>query len=93
MARHANPDEVDLGFHYINWQNEWAAGRFRNDYYEQTMLMLAHEPDGEFIRNKIVADFGCGPQGSLCWAKMARARIGIDVLATLTPSSEYTITI
>jgi SAM-dependent methyltransferase len=63
------------------WQNEWAAGRFHNDYYEQTMLMLAHEPDGEFIRNKIVADFGCGPQGSLCWAKMARARIGIDVLA------------
>jgi SAM-dependent methyltransferase len=63
------------------WQNEWAAARFHNDYYERTMLMLAHEFDGEFLRHKIVADFGCGPQGSLCWAKMARARIGIDVLA------------
>ena len=63
------------------WRNEWVAGHFHNDYYEQTMLMLAQEPDGEFLRNKIVADFGCGPQGSLCWAKMARARIGIDVLA------------
>jgi ubiquinone/menaquinone biosynthesis C-methylase UbiE len=63
------------------WQNEWAAGHFHNDYYEQTMLMLAQELDGEFLRNKIVADFGCGPQGSLCWAKLARARIGIDVLA------------
>jgi hypothetical protein len=28
-----------------------------------------------------VADFGCGPQGGLCWAVGARARIGIDVLA------------
>jgi SAM-dependent methyltransferase len=63
------------------WQNEWASGRFCNDYYEGTMLTLAREPDGEFLRDKVVADFGCGPQGSLCWAKMARARIGIDVLA------------
>jgi ubiquinone/menaquinone biosynthesis C-methylase UbiE len=63
------------------WQNEWAAGRFDNEHYERTMLMLAQEPDGEFLRDKVVADFGCGPQGSLCWAKMARARIGIDVLA------------
>jgi SAM-dependent methyltransferase len=63
------------------WQKEWAAGRFRNDVYESRMLTLAQEPDGEFLRDKIVADFGCGPKGSLCWAKMARARIGIDVLA------------
>jgi SAM-dependent methyltransferase len=63
------------------WQNEWNNGRFLNDYYEQTMLLLAGEPNSEFLRDKIVADFGCGPQGSLCWAKSARARIGIDVLA------------
>jgi SAM-dependent methyltransferase len=63
------------------WQEEWASGRFCNDYYEQTMLLLAGEPNAEFLRDKIVADFGCGPQGSLCWAKPARTRIGIDVLA------------
>jgi SAM-dependent methyltransferase len=63
------------------WQNEWSSGRFVNDYYEQTMLLLADEPNSEFLRDKIVADFGCGPQGSLCWAKPARARIGIDVLS------------
>jgi SAM-dependent methyltransferase len=74
-SRFKYPDEIGY------WQNEWAAGRFHNDYYERTMLTLAHEPDGEFLRDKIVADFGCGPQGSLCWAKLARARIGIDVLA------------
>jgi SAM-dependent methyltransferase len=69
------PDEIAY------WQNEWTAGRFSNDYYERTMLMLAQEPNGEFLRGNIIADFGCGPQGSLCWAKTARARIGIDVLA------------
>ena len=74
-ARFKYPEEIAY------WRNMWAAGRFQNDYYEVTMLRLAQEPDGEFLRDKIVADFGCGPQGSLCWAKMARARIGIDVLA------------
>jgi ubiquinone/menaquinone biosynthesis C-methylase UbiE len=74
-SRFKYPEEITY------WQNEWNAGRFSNDYYEQTMLMLAHEPDGEFLQDKIVADFGCGPQGSLCWAKTARVRIGIDVLA------------
>ena len=33
------------------------------------------------MSDKIVADFGCGPLGSLCWATSARLRIGIDVLA------------
>jgi Methyltransferase domain len=32
-------------------------------YYEGTMLRLAHEPDGEFLRDKIVADF---------WVRSAR---------------------
>jgi len=63
------------------WQNEWSNGRFVNEYYEQTMLLLAGESNSDFLRDKIVADFGCGPQGSLCWAQSARARIGIDVLA------------
>ena len=29
----------------------------------------------------MVADFGCGPRGSLTWLNCARERIGIDVLA------------
>jgi len=47
------------------WQKEWADGRFHNEPYEWAMLTLAQEPDGEFLRDKIVADFGCGPMGSL----------------------------
>ena len=35
----------------------------------------------DFLSGKIVADFGCGPRGSLVWASSALLRIGIDVLA------------
>jgi ubiquinone/menaquinone biosynthesis C-methylase UbiE len=63
------------------WRNEWTSGGFSNDYYRRLMLGMAGEPNDSFLRGKIVADFGCGPQGSLAWATAARLRIGIDVLA------------
>lgn len=50
-------------------------------YYQQLMLDVAGEPDAEFLRDKTVVDFGCGPLGSLCWATTAAERIGVDVLA------------
>ena len=59
-----------------------AACQETNDaYYQRLMLSIAGEQDPSFLRDKIVADFGCGPLGSLCWAKVARVCIGIDVLA------------
>lgn len=54
---------------------------FRNAHFEAIMLAIASEGDHEFIRGKVVADFGCGPRGSLVWAGEALLRIGIDVLA------------
>jgi SAM-dependent methyltransferase len=65
------------------WQTVWESngGRFQNHWYRGSFLAMAGEADEAFCRDKIVADFGCGPQGSLCWAIGARARIGIDVLA------------
>jgi SAM-dependent methyltransferase len=45
------------------------------------MLGMAEEPDSSFLAGRIVADFGCGPRGSLAWATDAALRIGIDVLA------------
>lgn len=57
------------------------SGRFSNSHYEQLMLAMAEEENSEFLHNKIVADFGCGPRGSLVWAVSALTRIGIDVLA------------
>lgn len=64
------------------WEAEWKQEgcHFENQYYRRTMLGLANEPDSSFLTGKIVADFGCGPRGSLCWATEAKARIGIDVM-------------
>ena len=49
--------------------------------YEPIMLAMAEEKNDDFLEGKIVADFGCGPRGSLRWAGSASLRIGIDVLA------------
>lgn len=56
-------------------------GRFHNSHYEKLMLAMAGESSDDFLKGKIVADFGCGPRGSLVWARSAALRIGIDVLA------------
>lgn len=45
------------------------------------MLAMAEESNDNFLKGKIIADFGCGPRGSLVWAGSALLRIGIDVLA------------
>lgn len=65
------------------WRKRWRdEGRtLRNGHYERIMLAMAGESDQSFLKDKVVADFGCGPRGSLCWATQARERIGIDVLA------------
>lgn len=65
------------------WQDRFRAERetFSNDHYERIMLQMAEEPNGNFLLDKIVGDFGCGPRGSLAWAKQAKLRMGIDVLA------------
>ena len=64
------------------WQNYWeeSGGHFSNAYYRKLMLAMSGREGDEFLRGKAVADFGCGPRGSLCWATTARQRVGIDVL-------------
>lgn len=65
------------------WEGRWEAENrdLCNSHYKDLFLAMADQPDGSFCRGKIVADFGCGPRGSLHWLKEARVRIGIDVLA------------
>ena len=65
------------------WKSRQAleGGRLKNDHYQDLMLAMANEKNFQFLRDKIVADFGCGPRGSLSWAISASRRIGIDVLA------------
>jgi SAM-dependent methyltransferase len=67
------------------WREQFAAGQLTDPetgaYYERLMLGMAEEPNADFLNGKIVADFGCGPCGSLVWVRSALLRIGIDVLA------------
>ena len=67
------------------WRERFEAGQLSDPAtgagYERLMLGMAEEPNAEFLHGKIVADFGCGPCGSLVWARNALLRIGIDVLA------------
>lgn len=53
----------------------------RNDHYQRILLCMAEREDDSFMQGKIVADFGCGPRGSLAWTNSPAAKIGIDVLA------------
>lgn len=55
-------------------------GTFSNDHYQRIMLGIANEFNDEFLKGKVVADFGCGPRGSLRWIESAGVKIGIDVL-------------
>lgn len=65
------------------WRNNFVEDHkeFRNSWYEYTMLAMAQEKNSDFLKGKIVADFGCGPRGSLQWIDNAFLKIGIDALA------------
>ncbi|WP_114520373.1 methyltransferase domain-containing protein [Altererythrobacter sp. ZODW24] len=65
-----------------HWDMQHAKeGLFKNDWYVGYMLAMAGEDSPDFVENLTVADFGCGPRGSLNWAAEARATaIGLDVL-------------
>ena len=67
-------------FYYWYTALKKEGGTFLNGWYRGLMLRMANETTNDFIREKVIADFGCGPRGSLCWATEAKDRIGIDVL-------------
>lgn len=54
---------------------------FSNSHYKKIFLEMSEKETDDFITGKCIADFGCGPRGSLAWAEKASLRIGIDVLA------------
>lgn len=77
--RFINKIVAELSFWRSTLESE--KGTFKNSHYEKLMLAMAEEKSAAFLEGKIVADFGCGPRGSLVWAHSALLRIGIDVLA------------
>lgn len=56
-------------------------GYFINSGYRDIFLGIANEKSDSFLDNKIIADFGCGPRGSLAWTDVPKVKIGVDVLA------------
>lgn len=77
--RYLKKNVAELSYWQSRLEND--KGRFNNSGYEKIMLAMAEESNDNFIKGKIVADFGCGPCGSLVWARSAILRIGIDVLS------------
>jgi len=78
-SAHKYASELSFWKSRLNMDN----GVFKNDHFEQIMLAMAQEQNDGFLKGKVVADFGCGPRGSLVWARSALLRIGIDVLSDL----------
>ena len=82
-ALHGIGHTAKCGAELRYWDHTWEREKsgFDNSHYERRYLAVAGESTREFVAGKVVADFGCGPRGSLCWAVPAKVRIGIDVLA------------
>lgn len=81
MWRNDEKYQSELGY----WKDvHGTEARFQNGNgdYRDIMLGIAQEPNDEFWKGKVVADFGCGPQGSLTWTKTPSVKLGIDVLAS-----------
>lgn len=73
-----NKYEGELSF----WKAYYIQNGFDNSVYEKMMLNIMGETDDSSFEGKVVADFGCGPQGTLVWTDKPKTKIGIDVLAT-----------
>lgn len=81
--RPINPPTTKHSAELAFWRSRFEIdhGGFGNSHYRRIMLAMAGESSDEFLRGKIVGDFGCGPRGSLAWASASALRVGIDVLA------------
>lgn len=66
------------------WQGKYsqAGNKFGNSHYQRVMLGVSNQQDDEFLRDKVVVDFGCGPRGSLVWTDKPSIKIGVDVLVS-----------
>lgn len=65
------------------WKSKYIeeGNSFRNKHYQIWMLNLLETNSVNIFSDKVVADFGCGPRGSLSWIENAKVKIGLDVLA------------
>lgn len=79
-----DPVQVKYSSELDFWKSVNVVGQNRADTdanYKGKILSMAGQSDDTFLKDKVVADFGCGPRGSLNWLKDSAMNIGIDVLA------------
>jgi len=69
----------DAEFEFWRKTQEDAGGTLQNGHYEQ-LFTDQFGLTREFFAGKRILDVGCGPRGSLEWAKKAARRIGLDPL-------------
>ena len=76
-------DEIKYASEYGYWEMvfEREKRHFNNSHYKELILGIAGEKNDDFLNGKVVADFGCGPRGSLAWMERPAVKIGIDVLS------------
>lgn len=74
------PDKLQSELRFWKKVFKSNGNKFNNSWYVNIMLPMSGETSDSFLKDKVVADFGCGPAGSLTWASSAMERIGIDVL-------------
>jgi len=65
------------------WKKQYKLNNsdFNNEFYEKYFLNIAGETDTDFLKDKVIVDFGCGPRGSLNWIKCSKINIGVDLLS------------
>ena len=71
-------DIAELGYWKIKHKKEKVLSNTHYKHYFTTHFGI----DEKYYKNKVVLDIGCGPRGSLEWAKIAKCRIGLDPLAS-----------
>ena len=73
-------NKYKLNFEFFYWYIMYLIfKKFNNEHYKYLFTDI-FGLDYEFYNQKVILDIGCGPRGSLEWAKNTKERIGLDPL-------------
>ena len=76
-----NKEKFKLWFELNYWKvQKFREKQFTNFHYREFFIDY-FKLEENFYKGKKILDLGCGPRGSLEWAKNAKQRIGLDPLA------------
>ena len=79
-VRRARWSKEDHELDYWRRRRDFEKGHLSDSLMDR-YFTLAFKVDPSFFAGKRILDVGCGPRGSLNWARMAAERVGLDPLA------------